>query len=147
MATGIALGKIRFRKISLGIAGVLFTGILAGHFGYRIDLEYFAIPGVAGSGLVAFPVLGNSIEPVIHNDDIAICREVNGLLEVRDNEIYADKNNGQLWVKYVQRMFNQKGRVTHLKLISANYLEHDPWIEEVNENTRLYKVIRKISAV
>ncbi|MBP7273340.1 MAG: S24 family peptidase [Saprospiraceae bacterium] len=111
------------------------------------DLEYFAIPGVAGSGLVAFPVLGNSMEPVIHNDDIAICREVNGLLEVRDNEIYAVKNNGQLWVKYVQRMFNQKGRVTHLKLISANYLEHDPWIEEVNENTRLYKVIRKISAV
>jgi hypothetical protein len=32
-----------------------------------------------------------------------------------------------------------------LKLISANYLEHDPFVEEVNESTKLFKVIRRIS--
>ncbi|MBK6483410.1 MAG: putative transporter [Chitinophagales bacterium] len=52
MATGIALGKIRFRKISLGIAGVLFTGILAGHFGYRIDLK--TLDFLRDAGLILF---------------------------------------------------------------------------------------------
>jgi hypothetical protein len=32
-----------------------------------------------------------------------------------------------------------------LKLISANHLEYDPFEEEINEYTRLYEVVRKIS--
>ena len=63
---------------------------------------------------------------------------------MRDNDIHAVKSNGSLWVKYVQRILHG-GRVTHLKLISANHLEHDPFVEEVNVHTRLYKVERKIS--
>ena len=84
------------------------------------------------------------MEPVILNDDIVVCREVERLDDVKDNEIYAVKSNGSLWVKYVQRIYHGS-RVTHLKLISANHLEHDPFIEEVNIHTRLYRVIRKIS--
>lgn len=34
---GIGLGKIRFFGISLGTAFIFFTGILAGHFGLRLD--------------------------------------------------------------------------------------------------------------
>jgi phage repressor protein C with HTH and peptisase S24 domain len=64
--------------------------------------------------------------------------------QVKDNEIYAVKNNGSMWVKHVQRIYHG-GRVTHVKLISANHLEHDPFVEEVNVHTRLYKVVRKIS--
>ena len=109
------------------------------------DLEFFSIPGIAGGGVVAFPINGNSMEPVIMDQDIVICREISGLHEIKENKIYAVKNNGQLWVKYVQRITNSKGRVTHLKLISANHLEHDPFVEEVNEYTRLYQVIRRIS--
>jgi hypothetical protein len=109
------------------------------------DLEYFTIPGIAGGGLVAFPINGNSMEPVIMDGDIVVCREISGLHEIKENKIYAVKNNGQLWVKYVQRITNNKGRVTHLKLISANHLEYDPFEEEVNEYTRLYQVIRRIS--
>jgi hypothetical protein len=52
-----------------------------------------------------------------------------------------------LWVKYVQKVPNSKGRITGLKLISANYLEHDPWIEEVDKNTRLYEVVRRVSEI
>lgn len=39
IASGIALGKIKIKGISLGITFVLFAGILAGHFGLKIDHE------------------------------------------------------------------------------------------------------------
>ncbi|MES2647144.1 MAG: putative transporter [Bacteroidota bacterium] len=36
---GILLGKIKIAKVSIGVAGVLFAGILLGHLGYRLNLE------------------------------------------------------------------------------------------------------------
>lgn len=109
------------------------------------ETSFFSVPGLAGNGLVAFPIKGNSMEPVILDGDIVISRALSSIYEIKDNKIYAVKNNGQLWVKYVQRVANSKGIVTHLKLISANHLEHDPFVEEVNEYTRLYQVIHRIS--
>ena len=44
-------------------------------------------------------------------------------------------------------MVRRRGRITQLKLISANHLEHDPFTEDVNERTQLYQVVRRISAV
>lgn len=111
------------------------------------DHEFFSVPGLSGSGLVAFPINGNSMEPIINDGDTVICREISSPQEIQDNKIYAVKNNGLLWVKYVQKIFNKNGRVVELKLISANHLEHDPFIEDVNEYTRLYKVIRKIADI
>lgn len=108
------------------------------------EMDFFSLPGLAGSGLVAFPISGNSMEPIIQDGDIVVCREVEDLGQVKDNQIYAVRNNGSVWVKHVQRILHG-GRVTHLKLISANHLEHDPFIEEVNIHTRLYKVIRRVS--
>jgi Predicted permease len=35
--SGILIGKLEFKKIKLGIAGVLFSGILIAHFGFPID--------------------------------------------------------------------------------------------------------------
>jgi hypothetical protein len=109
--------------------------------------DFFRLPGISGSGYVAFPINGNSMEPVINNGDVVICKEVDGLHQVRENRIYAVRSNGRLWVKYVQKVPNSKGRITGLKLISANYLEHDPWIEEVDKNTRLYEVVRRVSEI
>jgi hypothetical protein len=111
----------------------------------RENNSYFSLPGIAGGNLVAFPINGNSMEPVINNGDIVVCREINSPQEVRENEIYAVRSNGSVWVKYLQTIKNRAGRVISLKLISANYLEHDPFVEEVNEFTRLYRVIRRIS--
>ena len=111
------------------------------------DLEYFSIPGIGGAGLVAFPIDGNSMEPVIQDGDIVICREIGSINDVRDNEIYAVKADGRLWVKYVQKIKDTYQKVAQLKLISANYLEHDPFEEEVNEYTRLYKVISRINKI
>jgi len=120
------------------------TSVDVGGFA-KEDVEYFNIPGLSGSGMVAFPINGNSMEPVIMDNDLVVCREINGPHELRDNKIYAVKNNGSIWVKYVQKVEDRNGRVTHLKLISANHLEHDPFVEEVNEYTRLYQVVRRIS--
>lgn len=109
------------------------------------DSQYFSIPGVSGSGFVAFPVNGNSMDPVIQNQDIVICKQLENLNEIRDNEIYAVKSNGALWIKYIRQI--KEGNTLKFKLISANHLEHDPFIEEVNETTRVFKVVRRISDV
>lgn len=34
---GLAIGSVKFRGLGLGIAGVLFTGLAFGHFGFSID--------------------------------------------------------------------------------------------------------------
>ncbi|MDR0895610.1 MAG: putative transporter [Prevotellaceae bacterium] len=61
-AVGLALGKIRFFGISLGITFVFFAGILAGHFGISIDaqmLEY-----AESFGLIVFVyALGLQVGP------------------------------------------------------------------------------------
>ncbi len=111
------------------------------------ESEFFSLPGVSGNGLVAFPVDGNSMEPAVMSGDILICRQISGAHEIRDNEIYAVKSSGALWIKFVQKIEDSRGRVSALKMISANNLEYDPFEEEVNEHTRLYRVIRRISDV
>jgi len=130
---------------------ILFTNVKA-FAGTAIDAgsstdeeQYsFAIPGIQGSGLFAFHIEGNSMEPVLNYGDLVVCREIEHINDIRENEIYAIKNNGAVWVKYIQPLF-KNGIVRELKLISANYLEHDPFVEEINDYTRIYKVIRRIS--
>ncbi|MBK7175425.1 MAG: putative transporter [Bacteroidales bacterium] len=39
IAIGVALGKVKFYNISLGITFVLFAGIAAGHFGFSVNHE------------------------------------------------------------------------------------------------------------
>lgn len=149
---GFDLPETKFDGDAPPLGNILFTTveafagatIEAGSFATE-DYERFSIPGLTRGNLVAFPISGNSMEPIIHDGDIVICNQIAGVHEIKDNKIYAVKNNGSLWVKYVQRISNDRGRVTNLKLISANHLEHDPFVEEVNEYTRLYQVIRKVS--
>lgn len=141
-AAAVSKGNILYTSVEA------FAGSTIGQSSFEHeDLNFFSIPGVSGNGLVAFPIKGNSMEPVILNGDIVICREVDAVSSIKENEMYAVKMNGSLWVKYVQKQSDDKGRVSHLKLISANHLEHDPFEEEVNEFTRIYKVIRKISVI
>ena len=144
--------KTNYAEEEVATGNILFTSVQA-FAGASLAADsfapeknaYFAIPGIRGDGLVAFPIEGNSMEPEIMNSDVVICREVRSIHEIKDNEIYAVKNNGSVNVKYVQKIYNKKGRLAELKLISANHLEHDPFTVEVNELTRLYKVTRRIS--
>jgi Peptidase S24-like len=149
---GDVLSHDRSSGAGSGNGNILFTTVRA-FAGATLGAEsvedntYFSIPGVGGTGLVAFQIEGNSMDPVIKHADIVVCKSVENLNDIRDNEIYAVRSNGNVWVKYVQKLFNSRGRVTKFKLISANYFDHDPFEEEVNETTRLYKVVRKISNI
>ncbi len=153
---GIDLPKQNFINDQAVVQGnILFTTVQA-FAGSGVDVggsaaedyEYFSLPGVSGDGLVAFTIEGKSMEPVINDGDIVICKQTDGLYEVKDNEIYAVKHNGSLWIKYVQKIYDPKGKVVKkLKLISANYLEFEPFDAEVNEHTRLFKVIRLINNI
>ncbi|MEZ4919023.1 MAG: S24 family peptidase [Saprospiraceae bacterium] len=140
------------KMFGMGEGNIMFTTIRA-FAGSTLGAEssedntYFSIPGVSGTGLVAFQIEGNSMDPVIKHNDIVICRSVENLNDIKENEIYAVRSSGSVWVKYVQKIYNNRGRVVRLKMISANYFDHDPFEEEVNETTRLYKVIRKISNI
>lgn len=42
-AAGLALGKIKIKGISLGVTFVFFAGIVAGHFGIKIDPQMLAL--------------------------------------------------------------------------------------------------------
>ncbi len=39
-ALGLALGSIRVRGFSLGIAGTLFAGLIFAHFGYKLEPSF-----------------------------------------------------------------------------------------------------------
>ncbi|MDE7396542.1 MAG: putative transporter [Muribaculum sp.] len=61
-AIGLSLGKIRFGSISLGVAFVFFTGIVAGHFGLSIDGDMLIF--AENFGLVLFVyALGLQVGP------------------------------------------------------------------------------------
>ena len=49
---GMALGSLKFRGIGLGTAGVLFAGIIVGHFGNPVD--HHTLDFVKEFGLVLF---------------------------------------------------------------------------------------------
>ena len=151
---GMDLPSVSPQISAVGAENILFTTIEAfAGSGQAVSdsdtesLSYFSMPGLQGSGMVAFPIQGDSMNPIIQNGDMVICKEIGMLSDVRDNKIYAVKSNGSLWVKYVQRILDDRGIVRRLKLISANHLEYDPFVEDVNEHTRLYQVIRRISKV
>ncbi len=52
MAIGILIGKLKVKKISLGISGVMFAGILSGNLGYRLDEH--VIEFLRDMGLILF---------------------------------------------------------------------------------------------
>jgi hypothetical protein len=108
------------------------------------DTSFFSIPDMPGSDLVAFSIDGNSMYPLIKYGDIVICEPTSSLEAVRDNDIYAIKTKDAVWVKYVQKIKNNRGRIVQLKLISENKLEYDPFVEDMTEDIRIYKVVRLI---
>ncbi len=52
VAVGLALGKVHFKGVSLGVTWVFFVGIIAGHFGLKIDHQMLVF--AESFGLVLF---------------------------------------------------------------------------------------------
>jgi hypothetical protein len=130
---------------------ILFTNIEAFSSNtVGVDLleenQRFHIPGVFGD-LVAFNINGNSMNPTISNGDMVICTPLDSNDAVEDNEVYAVVANNSVWVKRVQRCYNRYGRCTHLKLISDNSEEFDPFLVELSEVRKLLKVKRRLTGL
>ena len=138
-----APGRIRFTSFDAFAGFATDSGAVA----RESESEFFNLPGLEDDGLVAFPIKGNSMEPVINDGDVVICREISSMRDIRETSIYAVKSNGTVWIKYVRPIEQPRGTVAQLKLISANHLEHDPFVEDVDERMQIYQVIRRISSL
>jgi len=140
--------------MALGISfspNILFTNVEAfASNTIGVDLleenERFHIPGVNGD-LVAFNINGASMAPTILSGDMVICKPLETHTEMIDNEIYAVVSNHSVWVKRVQKCYDRHHKWTHLKLISDNHIEFDPFIIEISEVQRLLKVTRRLTGL
>ncbi|MEO1517572.1 MAG: S24 family peptidase [Bacteroidota bacterium] len=140
--------------MALGInfsPNILFTNVEAfASNTVGVDLleenERFHIPGLQGD-LVAFNINGESMSPTILAGDMVICTPLKDRNEMVDDDIYAVVSNQSVWVKRVRRCFDKYGRWTHLKLISDNHLEYDPFIIELNEVRKLLRVKRRLTGM
>ncbi len=140
--------------MALGInfsPNILFTNVEAfASNTISVDLieenERFAIPGISGD-LIAFNINGMSMAPTIHAGDMVICKPLEAIEEMHDDEVYAVVSNQSVWVKRVRRCFDRHQNCSHLKLISDNYEEFDPFIIEIGEVKKLLKVTRRITGL
>lgn len=110
------------------------------------ETERFRIPGLIGEH-VAFNVHGNSMTPTISDGDLVICRQVEDINRIRENDIYAVVTNGAVMIKRLQKVYNDTGKWTQLKLISDNYIEHDPFILELREIRKVLEVTKRITGL
>lgn len=140
--------------MALGInfsPNILFTSVEAfASNTVSVDLieenERFAIPGISGD-LIAFNINGASMAPTIQAGDMVICKPLESIQEMQDDEVYAVVSNQSVWVKRVRRCYDRYQNCSHLKLISDNYEEFDPFIIEIGEVRKLLKVTRRITGL
>lgn len=110
------------------------------------ETETFFIPGIEGEH-VAFYIKGNSMQPTIYDSDMVICKKIDNMNSLVDNDIYAVVTDGAVMVKRVQKIFNRKKQLSQLKLISDNYLDFDPFSVELSNITHIFKVVRKVTGI
>ncbi len=140
--------------LALGIdfpPNILFTNVEAfASNTIGVDLweenERFRIPGMKGD-LVAFYINGASMAPTIDAGDMVICTPIALNSNLEEDEVYAVVSNSCVWVKRVQKCYDRHGLWTHLRLISDNRDEFDPFIIENSEVRRLLKVTRRITGL
>jgi hypothetical protein len=108
--------------------------------------ERFSIPGVSGD-LFSFEVEGNSMSPTLEEGDLLICRKLESTEKIKDNQIYTIVANSGVMVKRIKRILNKKGELMRYKLISDNYLEHDPFELPLSEIREILKVERRLTSV
>lgn len=115
--------------------------------GVHEDSERFYIPKMSGEH-IAFYIKGNSMSPTIADGDMVICRSLETNDRIIENEIYAIvTKSGNVMVKRIQNILNKNRQVVAFKLISDNYLEHDPFSVPVNDVRKLLKVVRKLTEI
>ena len=140
--------------MALGInfsPNILFTNVDAfASNTVSVDLleenQLFHIPGVTGD-LIAFNINGNSMSPTISSGDMVICQPLEREDEMIDDDIYAVVTGQSVWVKRVRRHRDRYNNWTHLKLISDNHEEFDPFLIERSEVRKLLKVKKRLTGL
>jgi hypothetical protein len=115
------------------------------------ECDYFQIPGLHGD-FIAFSVKGNSMYPTLTEGDIVICSKLDDArslqYEIKENDIYVVSVNNAAMVKRVQLIYDKtRKKVSKLKLISDNYLEHDPIEVDALGVHQIWKVQKKITSM
>ena len=75
IAVGLALGKIRVRGVSLGVAFVFFTGIVAGHLGLQADAGMLDFSETLGLSLFVYTLglyVGPNFFALMRNEGISL---------------------------------------------------------------------------
>lgn len=104
-----------------------------------IEIEYLKLPAIKKDGLVGFPVLGDSMEPSYHENDIVICKELNSIHELKPNKVYVIFHEDELFLKIIQKEI--KDHEVNLRLISENFLKHQSFDIVVNTGTKIFEVL------
>lgn len=109
--------------------------------------ERFSIPGLGGGDYIAFYISGNSMSPTIADGDMVICSPLENTDRINDNEVYAIVTESAVLVKRIQKVYTKDRQLVKLKLISDNYLEHDPIVLNISQVRKIMKVERKLAAL
>ncbi len=109
--------------------------------------ESFSIPGLQGGQYIAFTISGNSMSPTLADGDMVICRPLEAVEKIKDNQVYAVISDNGVQVKRIQKIYSPARRLIRLKMISDNYLEHDPFVLNISEVRKVLQVDRKLTAL
>jgi len=109
----------------------------------EFESQLMLIPDLHFSGLLAFPITGDSMLPLFSETDIVVCQEVNNLNEIKNNKPHVILHDGVLVLKIVQVTMSADG--THiLRLISENHIKYHPFDIVPDENTKVFKIVLQI---
>lgn len=107
------------------------------------DSELMLIPGLHHSGLLAFPITGDSMLPTFSDTDIVVCQEITSFSDIKNNKPYVIFHNNVLLLKIIQSIPKSDDKVV-LRLISENYVKYEPFDIIPDENTKIYKLVLQI---
>lgn len=107
------------------------------------DSELMIIPGLHHSGLLAFPITGDSMFPAFSDSDIIVCHEVTSFSDVKNNKPYVLFHENVLLLKIIQIISRPNDKIV-LRLISENHIKYQPFDIIPNENTKIYKLVLQI---
>ncbi|MFK7951097.1 MAG: S24 family peptidase [Saprospiraceae bacterium] len=124
--------RIRFYP-SINIAAGEENGLINGSIS---NIEYFDIPDLDEENLIAFPIIGNSMEPEYYERDKVVCKEIKEVIDLYNNSIYIIYHNEELYLKILQII--EIDKKTIFRLSSINHEKHPPFDIIPNETTKVY---------
>jgi phage repressor protein C with HTH and peptisase S24 domain len=106
----------------------------------------FYFPGMQGNNLV-LQINSESMSPTLLAGDMVFCSEIHDVYTIHDGALYAVITDEAVWVKRLQRRFDEKGGITHFQLLSDNAVQYAPFAVEIDKVKRLLRVTNRMSGL